>query len=193
MTSATTARPTPQSDRLVWIDLEMTGLDPKVHVIIQAAIIVTDNELNVLDEAACDIWQPETALEAMSPFVRQMHTKTGLLERLPNSLVDLSDAERQLMTIVAKWCSFPATLCGNSIWSDRKFIDAYMPGLSAYLHYRMLDVSSLKVLAGRWFGAEAQFQKPAAGAHDALVDIRNSITELHHYREHLFKQGLIRA
>ncbi len=181
------------AERLVWLDLEMTGLDPDRHVIIQAAVIITDNELNVLDEYACDIWQPEDALKTMSPFVRDMHDKNGLLDRVRDSRVDLTDAERNLLAVVAKWCTYPATLCGNSIWSDRKFIDRYMPGLARYLHYRMVDVSSLKVLASRWYDSAAQFRKPSAGAHDALVDIRNSIAELKHYREHMFRQSVIRA
>ena len=163
--------PRPSPDRLAWLDLEMTGLDPACDVILQAALIITNDQLEVLEEASFDIWQPEAALQVMTPFVRDMHDKNGLLSRVRASRIDTLAAQRELLGIVARWCSYPATLCGNSIWSDRKFIDRYMPAFSGYLHYRMVDVSSLKVLAARWFGSEAQFVKPAQGEHDALVDI----------------------
>lgn len=186
----TEAEKTPfqSKDHLVWLDLEMTGLDVESQAIIQAAVIITDRDLKPLDEFACDVWQPASAFENMSPFVRDMHEKNGLLERVRASRVDLADAERRLLGIVASWCVYPATLCGNSIWQDRKFVDRYMPGLGRYLGYRMIDVSSLKVLAGRWYGPRAVFGKPKTGAHDALVDIRNSIDELAHYRRTLFKR-----
>jgi oligoribonuclease len=179
-------QPEQNTANLVWIDLEMTGLDVDRQSIIQAAVIITDSDLNELDELACDIWQPERAFENMSPYVKDMHEKTGLLKRLKKSLVDQDEAEQRLLQVVARWCPARATLCGNSIWQDRKFIDRYMPGLGRYLGYRMIDVSSLKVLAGRWYDEGSVFKKPTAGAHDALVDIRNSINELKHYRKTLF-------
>lgn len=178
--------PIQNARNLVWLDLEMTGLDAETQVILQAAVIITDSELNPLDEYCCDIWQPESALVNMSPFVRDMHEVNGLLARVKDSRVDLADAERNLLRVITRWCPFSATLCGNSIWADRRFVDHYMPGLSRYLGYRMVDVSSLKVLAAQWYGEEAVFKKPTAGAHDALVDIRNSIDELRHYRGSLF-------
>jgi len=98
------------------------------------------------------------------------------------SRVDLREAQRQLIARVSMLCEHPAVICGNSIWVDRKFIDRYMPGLAGYLHYRMIDVSSVKLLVERWFGQSAAFAKPTVGEHDALVDIRNSIAELRHYR-----------
>ncbi len=171
------------SENLVWIDLEMTGLEPEEHCILQAAVIITDGDLNPLEEFCCDVWQPDAALEKMGPFVRDMHEKNGLIERVRASKLDVRDAERKILSIVAKWCPHLATLCGNSVWSDRKFIDRYMPGLAGYLHYRMLDVSSLKVLAARWYGEEAVYAKPTDAEHDALFDIQNSIAELKHYRE----------
>lgn len=171
---------------LAWLDLEMTGLDCESDVILQAALIVTDSELRPLEEFACDIWQPEGALTRMSPFVREMHTKTGLLPRVLASRVELAAAERFLLERIAGWCPFPAVLCGNSISQDRRFIDRYMPGLSRYLHYRLLDVTAVKLLARLWYGEAAVYAKPAEGAHDALVDIRNSIAELAHYRRTLF-------
>jgi oligoribonuclease len=174
-------------DNLLWIDLEMTGLDPQRDVIVQAAALITNDELEVLDELCLDVWQPPAELDKMSPFVREMHTRTGLLTRLSSSQTDVRDAERALIALATRWCNYPAVLCGNSIGHDRKFIDRYMPGLAGYLHYRMIDVSTLKVLASRWYGNGAMFKKSAEGEHDALVDIRNSINELRHYRDSLFK------
>ena len=179
--------PTPRADNLVWIDLEMTGLDPTVDVVLQAALVITTADLEPLDETSVDVVQPEEALARMSPFVRDMHTRTGLIDRVRRSTIDVARAERQLLERIAAWCPAPATLCGNSIWNDRRFIARYMPALDRYLHYRVVDVSSVKVLAERWYGEAAVFTKPTAGAHDATVDIRQSIAELRHYRETLFR------
>ena len=167
---------------LAWLDLEMTGLDPQRDVIIQAALIITNRELDPVEEFCCDIYQPDEALARMSPFVRDMHEKNGLIERVRASRVDQREAERQLLARVAGHCAHPAVLCGSSIWVDRTFIDRHMPGLAGYLHYRMIDVTSVRLLVDRWHGPEATFVKPSAGEHDALVDIRNSIAELRHYR-----------
>lgn len=177
------------ASNLAWIDLEMTGLDPERDVILQAALIVTDRELVPLDEYCCDIWQPESALEGMSPFVRDMHDKNGLLTRVRGSRVDLREAQRQLLSRIAARCEQPAILCGNSIWVDRGFLDRYMPGLTGYLHYRMIDVTTVRLLVERWFGAEGSFSKSQVGEHDALVDIRNSIAELRHYRSLLVRKS----
>ncbi len=178
-----------QSDgNLVWLDLEMTGLEVERDVIVQAAVIITDAALEPLEELVIDIWQPEAKLEQMVPFVRQLHATAGLIERVRDSDVDLRAAEQDLMRVVAAWCPYPATMCGNTIWQDRKFVDRYMPGFAGYFGYRLVDVSSLKVLARTWYGEDAVYQKPKAGAHDALVDIRNSIDELAHYRSRLFKE-----
>jgi oligoribonuclease len=179
--------PSPSADNLVWIDLEMTGLDAAVDVILQAAVVVTTADLEPLAELAVDVNQPDEALARMSPFVRDMHLRTGLVERVRRSTVTVAEAERRLLACVSAWCPAPATLCGNSIWNDRRFIAHYMPELDRYLHYRVVDVSSLKVLAGRWYGESAVFVKPSAGQHDAAVDIRSSIAELQHYRRTLFR------
>ena len=172
---------------LAWLDLEMTGLDPAPHVILQAAIVVTNAQLEPLEELCVDIWQPERLLEPMSPFVREMHEKNGLLARVAASKVEVRDAEKRLLEVMAGWCPYPAVLCGNSIASDRRFIERYMPGLAGYLHYRMIDVSSLKVLLRLWYGDSAEFKKSEAGAHDALFDIRQSIAELQFYRSRFLK------
>ncbi len=172
---------------LAWLDLEMTGLDPAENVIVQAALIVTNDRLEPLEELTLDVWQPESALARMTPFVRDMHEKTGLLARVRASRVDVRDAERGLLERIAGWCTFPAMLCGNSIGNDRRFVDRHMPGLAGYLHYRMIDVSALKVLAALWYGEAAVFQKPDAGKYDALNDVRMSIAELAHYRATLLR------
>jgi oligoribonuclease len=172
---------------LVWLDLEMTGLDPTTHVILQAALIITDAELRPLEELCLDVWQPPEKLDQMVPFVREMHRKTGLLGRVKKSKVDVALAERELMTRVTGWCSYGAILAGNSVGQDKRFLERYMPALAGYLSYRILDVTSVKLLARTWYGDAAVFAKPTAGEHDALVDIRNSIDELRHYRKTLFR------
>ncbi|MEZ4220140.1 MAG: oligoribonuclease [Polyangiaceae bacterium] len=172
---------------LAWLDLEMTGLDPQHDVILQAALIITNAKLEPLEEFVCDVWQPEAALERMTPFVREMHEKTGLLARLSKSNKDTGFTEKLLLERVAGWCQYPAVLCGNSIGQDKRFVERYMPGLAGYLSYRIVDVSSLKVLAGLWYGDAAAYQKPEEGAHDALFDIKQSIAELAHYRARLFR------
>ena len=165
----------------------MTGLDPSVDVILQAALVVTTRDLQPLADAAVDIHQPDDALSRMTPFVRDMHTRTGLIERVRASTTTLGDAERLLIQTVSTSCVAPAVLCGNSVWADRRFVMRYMPDLDRLLHYRMVDVSSIKVLAQRWYGDSAVFGKPTTGAHDATVDVRNSIAELRHYRQTLFR------
>jgi oligoribonuclease len=187
MPPKSTVKRTQSKSNLVWLDLEMTGLDANQDVIIQAALIITNQNLEPLEELCLDVWQPESALSRMTPFVRAMHDKTGLLTRVRASDVELRHAEQALLEVVTGWCPYGAVLCGNSIWQDRKFIDRYMPGLGRYLGYRMVDVSSLKVLTKTWYGEGALFVKSSAGAHDALVDIHNSIKELQHYRSTIFR------
>ncbi len=179
----------PDAGNLAFLDLEMTGLDVNHEVIVQAAVIITNANLEALEEFSCDVWQPEARLAGMSPFVRDMHEKNGLLARVRASRTDTADAEKQLFERIAGWCPFPATLAGNTIGQDRRFIEKFMPGLDRYLHYRMIDVSAIKIVAGRWFGENALFKKPKTGEHDALVDIRNSIAELKHYRNTLFRDA----
>src|SRR6478609_898929 len=161
---------------LVWIDLEMTGLDPAEDVILQLGLIVTSPALVVLEQYVADVWQPEAALSRMVPFVQQMHEKTGLVERCRHSKHDVRKVEQEVMERVTGWCPYRPVLCGNTIHSDRKFIDRYMPSLAGYLHYRMVDVSSLKVLSQLWY-PEAKYEKPKDAQHDALFDIEQSIAE----------------
>lgn len=177
----------PADGNLVWLDLEMTGLDATHDAILQAGLIITNQELESLEEYACDIWQPELELAKMTPFVREMHEKNGLIERVRASKLDIRSAEKKLLERIAGWCMFPAVLCGNTIGQDKRFVEQWMPGLAGYLSYRVVDVSSIKILARLWCGEGAVFKKPDEREHDALVDIRNSIAELRHYRATVFK------
>ncbi len=181
---------TQKDGNLAWLDLEMTGLDAQRDVILQAALIITNKHLEPLEEYVCDIWQPDEALARMVPFVRSMHETTGLTSRVRASKIDLGAAERKLLERVAGWCGFGAILCGNTIGQDRRFVDRWLPGLSGYLSYRTVDVTSIKILAKLWYGEAGVFPKPTQGEHDALVDIKNSIAELTFYRSLLFKDKL---
>lgn len=170
-------------DALVWLDMEMTGLDPETCVPVQVAMIITDAELNPLAELAdVTIWAPESALAAMEPIPRQMHTENKLIERIRESKISLGDAEKELMKVLTKWVPYGrGILCGNSIHQDRRFLRRYFPAFDGYLGYRMVDVSSLKELARRWYGQGALYTK-GSGKHTALSDVRESIDELKHYR-----------
>jgi oligoribonuclease len=177
----------PRDGNLAWLDLEMTGLDPVRDVILQAALVITNSELEPLEELCLDVWQPEEALAGMTPFVRDMHEKSGLTGRVRASKVDLFAAERALLERIAGHCMYPAILCGNSIGQDKRFVERHMPGLAGYLSYRTVDVSSVKILAKAWYGSAAVFDKPKDREHDALFDVKNSIAELAHYRKTLFR------
>ena len=172
--------------RWVWMDLEMTGLDDKTCTIIQMATIITDGALNELASSDIVVWQPESALETMSPFVRRMHTDNGLLERVRASTTSMAEAEQQTLELLTQHVPFrKGILAGNSIWQDRRFLLRYMPNLEAYLHYRQIDVSTIKVLAKQWYGNKGEPpSKPSA--HTALEDIRASLEELKFYRDKCF-------
>ena len=176
------------NDRLVWIDCEMTGLDIERDALIEIACLVTDGELNLLDEGIDLIIKPPAeALETMVDVVREMHTTSGLLNELPGG-ISLAEAQELVLGYVRGYVSEPrrVPLCGNSIATDRWFIARDMPELDVYLHYRMVDVSSIKELARRWF-PRAYFASPAKhGGHRALADIRESVQELRYYRETVF-------
>lgn len=172
--------------RWVWMDLEMTGLDDKTCTIIQMATIVTDGALNELACLELVVWQPESALETMSPFVRRMHTDNGLLERVRKSDVSMAEAEQKTLELLTSHVGYrKGVLAGNSIWQDRRFLLRHMPHLEAYLHYRQIDVSTIKVLAKQWYGPKGEPPvKPSS--HTALEDIRASIEELKFYKDKLF-------
>jgi len=175
---------------LVWMDLEMTGLEPDRHVIVEIATIITDDDLAIVDEGPdLVIYADEIQLGEMDEFVADMHTRSGLLELVRGSSTRLEDAaERTLDFIkqhVKKARSVP--LCGNSIGTDRRFLSTHMPDIENYLHYRSVDVSTIKELARRWNPEVMKGVPQKQTSHRALDDIRESITELKHYREHLFK------
>lgn len=176
------------NDRLVWIDCEMTGLDLRRDALIEIACLVTDSELNLLDDGVDVIIKPPSeALEQMSPVVRDMHTTSELLDSLPSGIT-LGEAEEQVLGYVRQHIPEPnkAPLCGNSIATDRAFIARDMPALDAHLHYRMVDVSSIKELVHRWY-PRVYFASPEKkGGHRALADITESITELRYYRAAVF-------
>jgi oligoribonuclease len=176
------------SDRLVWIDCEMTGLDLGVDALVEVAALVTDYDLEVLGEGVDVVVKPpQAALEQMDEYVRTMHTSSGLLERLAQGIT-LADAEQQVLTYIREHVTEPrrAPLAGNSVGTDRAFLARDMRELDAFLHYRIVDVSSIKELAKRWY-PKAYYAAPAkAGGHRALADIRESIEELRYYREAVF-------
>ncbi|MBQ1074811.1 oligoribonuclease [Micromonospora sp. C31] len=177
------------ADLLVWIDCEMTGLDLGSDKLIEVAALVTDPDLNVLGNGVdVVIHADEAALEAMPEIVATMHAKSGLTEEVRRSTVTLAEAEDMVLDYVASHVKDPRTapLCGNSIATDRGFITRDMPRLDAHLHYRMIDVSSIKELCRRWY-PRVYFGQPQKGlAHRALADIRESIRELEYYRRTLF-------
>ena len=176
------------TDRLVWIDCEMTGLDLTRDALVEIACLVTDGQLNMLDDGInLVIKPPAEALDHMPDVVREMHTKSGLLSEL-SAGITLAEAQEQVLAYVRTHVpeSKKVPLCGNSIATDRSFLARDMPELDAFLHYRMVDVSSIKELARRWF-PRAYFASPEKhGGHRALADIRESIQELGYYREAVF-------
>src|SRR5262245_18538757 len=179
--------PEVHKDLLVWLDMEMTGLEPADCVPIQVGLVITTKELEELDAIEHTIWQPESKLETMDPFVRNMHTVNGLLDRVRKSDVGLAKIEKEMIALLVKWCGpFEGVLAGNSIHQDRRFLLKYFPVFERMLGYRMVDVSSLKELVKRWYGPSATFSK-SKGAHTALSDIRESIDELRHYRTNFMK------
>jgi len=176
-------------DPLVWLDLEMTGLDVERHTIVEIACIVTDSELTPLDDGIdIVIHQDADAMAQMDDFVRKMHTKSGLLPEIAASDVSLDTARARALDYVRSHVAAPGTapLCGNSIGTDRRFLDRYMHDLDTYLHYRSIDVSSLKELCRRWYPETYSKRPGKAEQHRALDDVRESIAELRFYREQLF-------
>ncbi|KAK1179406.1 oligoribonuclease [Streptomyces sp. NBS 14/10] len=176
------------NDRMVWIDCEMTGLSLSDDALIEVAALVTDSELNILGEGVDIVVRPPAqALTTMPEVVREMHTASGLLAELDGGTT-LEDAQRQVLAYIREHVPEPgkAPLCGNSVGTDRGFLLRDMPELESYLHYRIVDVSSIKELARRWY-ARAYFNSPKKnGNHRALADIHESIAELRYYREAIF-------
>ncbi|MGI8414618.1 MAG: oligoribonuclease [Nakamurella sp.] len=177
------------TDRLVWIDCEMTGLDLAGDALIEIAALVTDADLNILgDGVDLVIHTDDAALANMPPVVEQMHAKSGLTDAVRASSITVADAEKQVLDYVKQFVPQPNTalLAGNSIATDRGFIVRDMPTLNNYLHYRMVEVSTIKELCRRWYSAIYSSQPDKGMAHRALADIRESITELAYYRKAAF-------
>jgi len=178
----------PDKDNMVWIDMEMTGLDPEKDGILEMATIVTDSQLNIIAEGPnLVIHQPEKTLRAMDDWNRKHHGKSGLLKAVRKSKITLRKAEQLSLDFIKKYCvPQESPLCGNSVHQDRRFLIRYMPKMDAYLHYRHVDVSTVKTLIRRWYpkGKSAPHKKDS---HRALNDIRESIEELRFYRKHYFR------
>lgn len=179
------------SDYIVWVDCEMTGLEVTIDEICEIGVVVTDGELNVLDPGLQLVIKPSAkALRNMGDFVRQMHTDSGLIQEIPKG-ISMAKAEKQVIEYIKQWVPEERTapLAGNSIGTDRMFLNRQMPNLDKFLHYRNIDVSSLKELSRRWF-PRVYFQLPKkTGNHRALADILESIQELRYYRQAILVQA----
>ena len=182
--------PKSAAGRLVWLDLEMTGLDVTRHVIVEVAVLVTDSNLDPLDDGVdVVVHQPPAALAEMDDTVRAMHTRSGLLPAIQASPSSLAEAGELALAYVRQHVDAPgvAPLCGNSIGVDRRFLDRQLPELDAYLHYRSIDVSSLKELCRRWYPAVFKKRPGKKETHRALDDVRESIVELAYYRDTMLR------
>lgn len=174
---------------IVWMDLEMTGLDPDRERIIEVAVLVTDSELNVIEEGpSLVIHQPDALLEGMDAWNKEHHGRSGLIDRVKASTLSEAEAEEQVLAFIKKHTEEKASpLAGNSIHHDRLFLRRYMPRIHNYLHYRIIDVSSVKELVKRWYPLTHRTQPPKKEDHRAMDDIRESLRELQYYRDHAFK------
>jgi oligoribonuclease len=173
------------------MDLEMTGLDPQRHAIVEIATLVTDDELEIVAEGPdLVVHQPADALALMEPVVREMHTRSGLLAAIETSTVSLADAGAQTLAFIKEHVPVPRTvpLAGNSIGTDRRFLATHLNDIEEWLHYRSIDVSTIKELAKRWYPAAVAAAPDKRGGHRALDDIRESVEELRHYRRTVFHQ-----
>ena len=176
------------ADNLIWLDLEMTGLEPQHHVILEIGCAVTDSQLKLIAEGPVFvISQPENVLASMDPWCIDQHGKSGLTEKARRSQISLAEAEEKTLEFLRHYCVEKVSpLCGNSIGQDRRFLEKYMPKLNGFFHYRNVDVSSIKELARRWYPPGDQAPEKNK-THHVLDDIRESIAELQHYRRAIFK------
>ncbi|HJX35130.1 MAG TPA: oligoribonuclease [Desulfatiglandales bacterium] len=171
---------------LIWIDLEMTGLDPERMVIIETASVVTDDNLNIIAEGPnIAINYPDNVLNSMEEWSMIQHKASGLLDRVKASEYNCRKAEQETLRFLCSWCKKgESPMCGNTIWQDRRFLKKYMPDLEEFFHYRMIDVSSIKELMIRWYPLIPPYEKKEA--HLALMDIYECINELRYYRRNIF-------
>jgi len=177
-----------RTKNLIWLDLEMTGLNPEKDVILEIASIITDSQLNEIEKGpVLVIYQPEDELAKMDSWVRETHRQTGLVKKVQESNISARQAEQQTLEFFKKHCDAgTALLAGNSVWQDRNFLFKYMPSLVSYCYYRVLDVTAIKEVVLRWYpnSPYAEFKKK--DTHRALADIEESIAELRHLRKHFF-------
>jgi len=179
---------TRHKDYLIWIDLEMSGLDLPKDVILEIAVIVTNNQLHILAEGpSLVIHQPDEILETMNEWCQKQHRLSGLTKEVQNSSTSLEQAEQRLLEFLEPYISQgQGVICGNSVWQDKAFIQAYMPKLDHLLHYKIIDVSSIKEVVLRWYPKNPLIEFKKKDTHRALGDIRESIEELKYYRKHFF-------
>lgn len=189
------ATPPGAAERLVWIDLEMTGLDTERHTIVEIAVLITDGALELVDDGIDLVIHATPAeLDRMDDFVRNMHTKSGLLPQIESSTLSLEDAGGAVLEYLRpRVPENTAPLCGNSIGVDRRFLDRYLPTVDRYVHYRSIDVSSLKELCRRWNPGVYKGRPGKSETHRALDDIRESLEELRYYRDHFLQLPAVEA
>ena len=175
-----------KESNLIWIDLEMTGLNPDKDVILEMAMVITDNQLNEIAKGpTLIIYQPDSLLQSMDEWAFEQHTLSGLVQQVQDSKLLIADAQTQMLDFVKQYCApQTAPLCGNSVWQDKEFLRRYMPELNKFFHYRIIDISTLKELAQRWYRNVVEVKKK--DTHRALNDIYESIEELRYYRKHIF-------
>ena len=176
-------------EKLIWLDLEMTGLNPDKDLILEIATVITDNELNVIEEGpSLVIHQPDLVLNSLDEWNTIQHTKSGLIDESRNSNITLEDAGDQTLDFLKKYCKKnESPLCGNTIWNDKRFLYKHIQNLNNFVHYRVIDVSSIKEVVQRWYqnSPKANFRKK--DLHRALSDIYESIEELKYYKNNFFK------
>lgn len=178
------------NENLIWIDLEMTGLNSKIHRIIEIATLITDEQLNILAQGpVIAINQKEKHMLLMNEWNKKNHMKTGLVEKVKKSTYNESKAEFKTISFLKKWVSLKSSpMCGNSVYQDRKFLNQYMPKLEKYFHYRSIDVSTIKELVSRWYPKTKKFKKQKN--HTALDDIKESVVELRFYKKFFFNTSI---
>ncbi len=180
--------PKQHKTNLVWVDLEMTGLDPKTCTVLEIGVIITDSDLNLVAEGPfIAIHHSAKVLKSMEAWSKDHHQRSGLTDACRASKISLKKAETEVLNFVKTHCiQNTAPLCGNTIWQDRRFLVKYMPRLEGYLHYRVIDVSSIKELVGRWYPIDHKMPRLKHRSHRVADDIRESIEELKHYRDKVF-------